>query len=92
VPVDPADVRKVVLEEPPGHLALDNALVTDARTTLFGAWESNWVAYNDGHDVRLPGSSHRELGFLMYPQAEAGGERLDCSPPTTSATPLPHTK
>jgi transglutaminase-like putative cysteine protease len=78
VPVDPADVRKVVLEEPPGHLALDNALVTDARTTLFGAWESNWVAYNDGHDVRLPGSSHRELGFLMYPHAEAGGERLDC--------------
>ena len=67
-----------MLEEPPGHLALDNALVTDARTTLFGAWESNWVAYNDGHDVRLPVSSHRELGFLMYPQAEAGGERLDC--------------
>src|SRR4029077_8266259 len=28
VPVDPADVRKVVLEEPPGNLSLDNEMVT----------------------------------------------------------------
>jgi len=92
VPVDPADVRKVVLEEPPGHLALDNALVTDARTTLFGAWESNWVAYNDGHDVRLPGSSHRELGSSCIRRPKPAANVSIASPPTTSATPLPHTK
>jgi transglutaminase-like putative cysteine protease len=77
VPVDPADVRKVVLEEPPGQLALDDAKVAAARKTLFGAWEMNWFAYNFAHDIDLPGSSGPRVGFLMYPQAEVNGERLD---------------
>lgn len=77
VPVDPADVRKVVLEEPPGNLPLDDPKVTAARRTLFGAWEGNWLAYNVAHDVSLPGASGPELGFLMYPQAETGSQRLD---------------
>jgi transglutaminase-like putative cysteine protease len=51
VPVDPADVRKVVLEEPPGQLALNDPKVEAARRTLFGAWETNWLAYNFGHDI-----------------------------------------
>src|ERR1700759_5149963 len=37
-PVDPADVRKVVLEEPPANLALSGLKVLAARKTLFGAW------------------------------------------------------
>lgn len=77
VPADPADVRKVALEEPPGNLVLTNAKVADARKTLFGAWEGNYVAYNDGHDIALPGSDGPQLGFLMYPQAEAAGQRRD---------------
>lgn len=77
VPSDPADVRKVMLEEPPGHLAPTDPKVADARETLFGAWEGNWIAYNDGRDVSLPGSTGPQLGFLMYPQAEAGGQRAD---------------
>ena len=78
VPVDPADVRKVVLEEPPGKLALDDAKVVAARKALFGAWEMNWLAYNAAHDIALPGGKGPKLGFLMYPQAEIGGERIDC--------------
>jgi transglutaminase-like putative cysteine protease len=39
VPVDPADVRKVVLEEPPGNLPLDDEMVKKARARLFGSWE-----------------------------------------------------
>jgi len=78
VPVDPADVRKVALEEPPGKLALDDPKVAAARGGLFGAWEGNWIAYNDAHDVALPGSTGPALGFLMYPQAEVAGARLDC--------------
>lgn len=78
VPMDPADVRKVVLEEPPGTLALDDAKVAAARQTLFGAWETNWIAYNDGHDVQLPGAAGPAVGFLMYPQAETAAGRLDC--------------
>jgi len=78
IPVDPADVRKVVLEEPPGNLPLDHQIVKKARARLFGSWEMNWMAYNFGHDVALPGSSGTPVGFLMYPQAETADGRLDC--------------
>jgi transglutaminase-like putative cysteine protease len=78
VPVDPADVRKVVLEEPPGHLSMNDAKVAAARRTLFGAWEGNWIAYNDAHDVVLPSSTGPTVGFLMYPQAESAAGRADC--------------
>src|SRR6202040_3469716 len=70
VPVDPADVRKVVLEEPPGNRSLDDNMVKNARARLFGSWEMNWMAYNFAHDVALPGSNGAPVGFLMYPQAE----------------------
>ena len=81
VPVDPADVRKVVLEEPPGNLPLDHEMVKKARGRLFGSWEMNWMAYNFAYDVALPGSSGAPLGFLMYPQAETADGRLDCLDP-----------
>jgi transglutaminase-like putative cysteine protease len=81
VPVDPADVRKVVLEEPPGNRPLDDDLVKKARARLFGSWEMNWMAYNFGHDVALPGSSGPTVGFLMYPQAETAEGRLDSLDP-----------
>ena len=77
VPVDPADVRKVVLEEPPGNRPLDDDMVKRARTRLFGSWEMNWMAYNFAHDVALPGSSGAPIGFFMYPQAETAAGRLD---------------
>jgi len=77
VPMDPADVRKVMLEEPPGNLSSQDSKVVDARQTLFGAWEGNYVAFNDGRDITLPGSTNDPLPFFMYPQAEINGERLD---------------
>ena len=81
VPVDAADVRKVVLEEPPTNLAIEDPKVVAARKALFGSWETNWLAYNFAHDVALPGSSGPKLGFLMYPQAETASLRLDCLDP-----------
>jgi len=83
VPVDPADVRKVVLEEPPANLALNDPKVVAARATLFGAWEGNWLAYNFAHDVALPGAKGPAAEFLMYPQAETAAGRLDCLDPDT---------
>jgi transglutaminase-like putative cysteine protease len=83
VPVDPADVRKVVLEEPPGNLALADQKVAEARRTLFGSWEMNWLAYNSAHDLDLPGAKGPKLEFLMYPQAETAAGRLDCLDPDT---------
>lgn len=83
VPVDPADVRKVMLEEPPGNRPPDDEMVKRARARLFGSWEMNWIAYNFAHDVGLPGARSRPLGFLMYPQAETAGGRLDSLDPGT---------
>jgi len=81
VPVDPADVRKVVLEEPPGNRTLDDEMVKKARARLFGSWEMNWMAFNFAHDVALPKSAGEPVGFLMYPQAETADGRLDSLDP-----------
>ena len=79
IPVDPADVRKVILEEnPQQQLPMDDPQVKKAHAKLFGAWEMNWVPYNYAHDVHLPKSNGPELGFLMYPQAETSDGRKDC--------------
>jgi transglutaminase-like putative cysteine protease len=77
IPADPADVRKVMLEEPPKDLALDDPKVADARATLFGAWEGNWIGWNFAHDVVLPGASDAPLPFLMYPQVQSDGVMMD---------------
>jgi len=81
VPVDPADVRKVVLEEPPGNLGLTDDKVVDVRKRLFGAWEMNWLAYNTAHDLPLPGSRKVTVPFLMYPQGETAAGMLDSLDP-----------
>jgi transglutaminase-like putative cysteine protease len=80
-PMDAADVRKVMLEEPPTHLSADEPKVAAAREALIGSCEGNWVAFNCAHDVALPGASSRPVGFLMYPEGEVGGRRLDCLDP-----------
>jgi transglutaminase-like putative cysteine protease len=80
-PVDPADVRKVVLEEPPGNLAMIDLKVVAARRALFGAWEGNWVAFNIAADLKLPGSNEPPIAFLMYPQAENKNGFLDSLDP-----------
>lgn len=82
VPVDPADVRKVILEEE-GGMPMENPKVQAARKRLFGSWEMNWIAYNMGHDVALPGSDKKPIPFLMYPQGETKGARLDSLDPAT---------
>ena len=63
VPVDPADVRKVALEEPPGNRPLSDDMVAKARKRLFGSWEMNWMAYNFAHDVTLPGQAVHPSAF-----------------------------
>jgi transglutaminase-like putative cysteine protease len=80
VPVDPADVRKVVLEEGGGK-PLQDPVVAAARRRLFGSWEMNWLAYNTAHDLLLPGASRGKVPFFMYPQGETAEGRLDCLDP-----------
>ena len=52
------------------------------RDGLFGGWEGNWVGFNTANDVTLPNATQGgPLAFLMYPQGETGGRRLDCLDP-----------
>lgn len=51
------------------------------RPMAFGSWEMNWIAFNFAHDVALHGSSGAPVGFLMYPQAETFGGRVDSLDP-----------
>jgi transglutaminase-like putative cysteine protease len=84
VAMDPADVGKVMRLET-GEWLKDprHAVVAPVNAALFGGWEGNWMAYNMSHDVQLPGSRGAKLGFLMYPQAETRGERVDSLDPDT---------
>ena len=79
-PIDPADVRKVILEE---NLAPDHPRVAAARARLFGGWEMNWVAYNDATDIDLPGAGGRKpaFPFLMYPCAFTSAGEPNCVAP-----------
>src|SRR5262249_59195638 len=80
VPVDPADVRKVVLEEQ-GGLPVDHPMVQRARQKLFGGWEMNWLAFNYAADLKLPESSGDPIPYFMYPQAETVQGRRDSLDP-----------
>jgi transglutaminase-like putative cysteine protease len=78
VAMDPADVTKVMREETPQWIkSTRGGVVGPVDRALFGGWEGNWMAYNSAVDVVLPHSSGDPLGFLMYPQAEDAGGRID---------------
>jgi hypothetical protein len=79
--MDAADVRKVMLEEPPKNLSADDPKVSAARAALIGGCEGNWIAFSCVHDLTLAGSAGAPVGFLMYPEGEVGGVRLDCLEP-----------
>nr|MBP6382486.1 transglutaminase family protein [Pseudomonadales bacterium] len=74
VPVDPADVRKAVLEE---KLPLEHERIRALRERLFGYWEMNWVAFNHARDFELSPRARAPLPYLMYPYAEFGDTTLD---------------
>lgn len=79
VPVDPADVRKVVLEE---NAPVDSDHVRRQRERLFGNWEMNWVGYNSATNIALPGAPRpMEANFLMYPCAMTAKGEQDCLDP-----------
>ncbi len=80
-PVDPADVRKVVLD---GHAAVDSPMVKAERERLFGSWEMNWAAYNHATDIVLPDAPARpQENFLMYPLCMTPKGELDQLDPDT---------
>jgi len=84
VAMDPADVSKVMRQETPDWIKdPKNEVAAPVYAALFGNWEGNWMGYNFAHDVTLVGSRGPKVGFLMYPQAETKGERVDSLDPDT---------
>lgn len=82
VAMDPADVGKVMrLETPEWVKTTQHPVVQPVYRALFGGWEGNWLAFNQAHDVALPGAKHGKLGFFMYPVAEDGSGRFDSLAP-----------
>ncbi len=85
VAMDPADVLKVMRQETPEWIKDPaNPLIAPVNKALFGSWEGNWIAYNTGHDVMLPGAAGKaSIPFLMYPQGENASGRFDELSPDT---------
>jgi transglutaminase-like putative cysteine protease len=79
VAMDPADVLKVMRQETSDWIKdVKNPVSAPVNASLFGRWEGNWVGWNTGHDVTLPGSAGKgALPFLMYPNGENASGRFD---------------
>lgn len=66
IPVDPSDVRRAISLE---FLTDRDSKLISLRKILFGVWEMNWVAFNVGSDITLPGKNSTQP-FLLLPQLE----------------------
>jgi len=77
IPVDPSDVRRAIALE--GLSDRDSKLLS-LKKVLFGVWEMNWIAYNVGSDVVLPGREVA-LPFLILPQLESREGKRDGTSP-----------
>lgn len=73
VAVDPADVRKIILEQ-----KLTQEQAKPWREYYFGAVDENRIALSTGRDIVLdPPQKEKALIFFMYPYAEADGKPLN---------------
>lgn len=71
--VDPADVRKAILEQ---KLTLEQA--EPLREYYFGAVDESRIAFGTGRDIILnPQQNGNPLNYFMYPYAEADGKALN---------------
>ena len=75
-PVDPADVRKAVLEE---KLPVDSAPIVQLANELLGSWEGNWAGYNSASAIKLAGAQRSpNFKVLMYPCAISDKDTRNC--------------
>ena len=74
--VDPADVRKAILED---NLPPDSPAAAKLADRLFGAWESNWAGYNSATGIALKDAPHKPtFDFMMYPCAMSAKSSANC--------------
>ena len=81
VPVDPADVRKMMLTQ---KLALEDQKTKEYREYFWGAWDAYRVKLAVGRDLQLnPPQAGQPLNTFGYPYAEIGGKVIDWLEPAT---------
>jgi hypothetical protein len=73
IPVDPSDVRRVISMD---IMSDRDSKLISLRKILFGVWEMNWIAFNLGTDITLPGKNSA-IPFLLHPQLEIAGRTVD---------------
>ncbi len=75
VPVDPADVRKAMLQQ---GLKLEDKKTKELREYFWGGLDAYRVRVGEGRDLMLnPPQQGETVNYLMYPFAQVGGETLD---------------
>lgn len=81
VPVDPADVRKMMLKE---KLELGDAKTKHYREYFWGGWDQYRVKLAVGRDLVLNPPQHGEpINTFGYPYAQIGDKTLDWLDPKT---------
>jgi transglutaminase-like putative cysteine protease len=81
VPVDPADVRKMMLKH---NLKLGDAKTKEYREYFWGAWDPYRVKLAVGRDLILnPAQQGAPINTFGYPYGEVGGKVLDWLDPAT---------
>ncbi len=81
VPVDPGDVRKMMLTE---KLELSDAKISKYRKYFFGGIDAYRVSLGQGRDLVLnPPQQGGAVNYLMYPYAQIGSKTLDWLDPAS---------
>lgn len=81
VPVDPADVRKMMLVE---KLKLDDSKTKEYREYFWGGIDPYRIRLSEGRDLLLnPPQAGEPVNYLMYPFAQVGDKTLDWLDPAT---------
>jgi len=81
VPVDPGDVRKMMLKQ---DLKLSDPKTDEYRAYFWGGIDPYRVKLSIGRDLTLnPPQKGKAVNYLMYPFAQIGGTTLDWLDPKT---------
>ena len=81
VPVDPADVRKMMLKQ---NLSLCDIKTAKYREYFWAGLDPYRIKLGEGKDIDLnPPQSGEPVNYLMYPFAQIGDETLDWLDPET---------
>lgn len=77
IPADPSDVCRAITRE---RLSPQDSRLSALKRVLFGVWEMNWIALNNGSDLNLPGDVTRQP-FFAHPRVQLGQQLVDSLDP-----------